>query len=135
MSKKEIKELKKIISDNENNNNEVVSKLLDIIEDLEKTIEELTTRCSDLEEDIEAINEDMELLTDGMHMEDYDPILDAVCPYCNADIEINLDEVEGQDEFKCPECGKAITLEWDSVCDCGGDCDGDCDGCDDDNEE
>ena len=51
----------------------------------------------------------------------------AVCPYCQEEIEIDLEAIEEDEEITCPNCHKEITLEWDDDCGCGCGC-----GCDSD---
>ena len=122
-----IEEIKKSIK-GETVSADVVLDLLQVIEDMEKEIASLTERCSDLEEEVEAINEDINLIYDGMHIEEYDTMFSAVCPYCHEEIEINVEELEEEEDFTCPHCKKEISLEWDDECDCGcSDCGHDCD--------
>lgn len=109
--------------------------MLGLLKDMAEEITSLSERCTDLEEEIEAINEDVNLLNDGMHIEEYDTVFSAVCPYCQEEIEINIEDLEDKEDFTCPHCKKEISLEWDDECgcgcghDCGDDCD--CDDCED----
>ena len=114
----------------EGNSSKVISALVDLVEEMEKELEAL-------QNDMDAVNEDLSLLSDGMHIEEFNSIVDAVCPYCGEEIEIDLDNLESEDEFKCPHCEKEITLEWDECeCGCGHDHDDcDCDDCDDCEDE
>ena len=108
-------------------NKEVATCLLNMLKDMDNEIETLTSRCTELEEEIEAINEDINLLNDGMHIEEYDTVFSAVCPYCQEEIEINIEDLENEEDFTCPHCKKEISLEWDDECGCGCDCDHECD--------
>ena len=105
------------------------------IEKLVNIVLEMQSKIEDLEEEISIINEELDMLSNDMQIENYDSIFEAICPYCQEEIEINLEELEEDEEFVCPHCGKEIALEWseDSCgccdhdeCDCGCDHD-DCD--------
>jgi len=129
-----INELKKLIG-KEKDSGRVISELMDLLEEMDNEIASLNARCDDFEEELEAVNEDINLINDGMHIEEYDTVFTAVCPYCEKEIEINVEELEDMEEITCPHCKKEITLEWDDECGCGcedHDCDDDCDcGCHD----
>lgn len=131
-----IDNIKKLIG-KEKDNEKVIFELLELLEEMEDEISTLNNRCDDFEEELEAVNEDINLINDGMHIEDYDTVFTAVCPYCQEEIDINLEEIEDMEEVTCPHCKKEITLEWDEECSCGcGDheCSDDCD-CHHDDEE
>ena len=68
--------------------------MLGLLKDMAEEIASLSDRCADLEEEIEAINEDVNLLNEGMHIEEYDTVFSAVCPYCQEEIEINIEDLE-----------------------------------------
>ena len=62
---------------------------------------------------------------------------EIVCPYCNYEFIIDLDE--NKSEIECPECKNMIELDWtgninDEKSGCQGSCHG-CIGCGDENEE
>ena len=124
-----IDNIKRLV-EREKDNENVLSELIDLLEDMNDEISSLRNRCEEFEEVLEAVNEDINLINDGMHIEEYDSVFTAVCPYCNKEIEINVEELENMEEVTCPHCKKEITLEWDDNCDCGcGDheCGDDCD--------
>ena len=127
-----IDEIKRLVGQ-EKDSGKVISELMDLLEEMDNEIASLNARCDDFEEELEAVNEDINLINDGMHIEEYDTVFTAVCPYCEKEIEINVEELDDMEEITCPHCKKEITLEWDDECDCGDhDCDDDCDcGCHD----
>ena len=110
--------LKKLV-DNGKDSLEVIAEMLDLFEEMENEVDELNKKYNSLEEEVDAINEDISLLNDGMHVEEYDTIFSAVCPYCQEEIEIDLEAIGDDEEFTCPSCKKEITLEWEDDCDCG----------------
>lgn len=126
--------IKKLIA-KEKDSMDVIAEMLDLFEEMEEEVEALNKKYSELEDEVDAINEDISMLNDGMHVEEYDSVFTAVCPYCQEEIEIDLENLEDDEEFKCPNCNKEITLEWDDECDCCGDHECDCDDCDCDDEE
>jgi len=130
--REKIDNIKKLVG-KEKDSEKVILELLDLLEEMEDEISSLNERYNDLEEEMEAVNEDISLINDGMHIEDYDTVFSAVCPYCHEEVEINVEEIEDMEEVTCPNCKKEITLEWDDECSCG--CgDHDCHECEDDEE-
>lgn len=107
--------------------NEAIAKLVDVISAMQNKVNELEIKVADLEEGNSIINEEIDMLTNDMQLEDYDSIFEAICPYCQEEIEIDLEKVDEDDDFVCPHCGKEIDLEWSDDCDC---CEHDHDGCD-----
>ena len=79
----------KKLAGKEKDSEKVISDLIDLLEEMETEIITLNNRCDDLEEELEAVNEDLNLINDGMHIEEYDTVFSAVCPYCQEEIEIN----------------------------------------------
>ncbi len=54
--------------------------------------------------------------------------MEIVCPYCNKEISLDIDEIADKNEISCPECKNTIELDWGNECGCG-DCEDDCDCC------
>lgn len=84
---------------------------------IDEKIDEITKGLKSIEEDIYGEeNED----------EDEDYEFSVLCPYCDKDFVVEIDEIE--DEIVCPLCNNKIELDWGDDCDC--DCGCDCDDCD-----
>ena len=63
-----------------------------------------------------------------MQKKDFD--FEIVCPYCNYEFVIDVDE--NKTEIECPECNNLIELDWSGDVDdepSAGGCLGDCHGC------
>ena len=111
--------------------------LLTVVSKMQDKIDELETKIADLEEENSIINEELDMLSTDMQLENQGSVFAAICPYCNEEIEIDLEELEEGEDFVCPHCEKEIALEWSDDCECGcgghdhDDCDCDCDDCDD----
>ena len=136
------KDLEKILKIKDSN--EAISELVNVLLKMNDKIEELEAKIDDLEEENSIINEELDMLSTDMQLENYGSVFAAICPYCNEEIEIDLEELEEGDDFVCPHCEKEIALEWSEDCDCGccdhdhDDCDCDdcdCDDCDCEDEE
>ena len=99
------------------------------INELEKMQNELDARMAKMQLVIDHIEKDI-YDEDGFDFE-------IVCPYCNYEFVIDLDE--NKSEIECPECKNMIELDWtgnidDEQSGCGGSCHG-CHGCGEEDEE
>ena len=99
------------------------------INELEKMQNELDARMAKMQQVIDHIEKDI-YDQDGFDFE-------IVCPYCNYEFVIDLDE--NKSEIECPECKNMIELDWtgnidDEQSGCGGSCHG-CHGCGEEDEE
>lgn len=99
------------------------------ISELEKTQRQLDERMAKMQQIIDHIEKDI-YAEDGFDFE-------IVCPYCNYEFIIDLDE--NKTEIECPECKNMIELDWtgnidDEQSGCGGSCHG-CHGCGEVDEE
>ena len=99
------------------------------INELEKMQNELDARMAKMQQVIDHIEKDI-----------YDEDVfdfEIVCPYCNYEFVIDLDE--NKSEIECPECKNMIELDWtgnidDEQSGCGESCHG-CHGCGEEDEE
>ena len=99
------------------------------INELERMQNELDARMAKMQQVIDHIEKDI-YDEDGFDFE-------IVCPYCNYEFVIDLDE--NKSEIECPECKNMIELDWtgnidDEQSGCGGSCHG-CHGCGEEDEE
>lgn len=99
------------------------------INELEKMQNELDARMAKMQQVIDHIEKDI-YDEDGFDFE-------IVCPYCNYEFVIDLDE--NKSEIECPECKNMIELDWtgnidDEQSGCGGSCHG-CHGCGEEDDD
>ena len=38
---------------------------------------------------------------------------DVSCPHCQAQLTVPTEDMGGQEQFECCECGEAFTIDWD----------------------
>ena len=81
---------------------EEYNKLLERIDKMETKQNELEDRLNRMEQVLNAIEKDI-YLDEGFDFE-------IVCPYCNIDFVIDLEE--NKNETECPECKNIIELDW-----------------------
>ena len=103
----------------------------DEIAKLESTQNRLTSQINQMQQVIDNIEKDI-YSDDGFDFE-------IVCPYCNNEFIIDVDE--NKTEVECPECKNIIELDWtggeaddEQQGGCPGNCGG-CQGCSDDDED
>jgi len=130
MSKSKIDELVKAIDTNSAEG----KAMKEIISYFEAEINRLNSKIEELEDGFEQLDNEMAMLVSdldaGFGDFDVEGKIEAVCPYCEETIEIDIESMENDESFICPHCEKEISLEWDCECGCD-DCGDDCD-CDDD---
>ncbi|MCI8444185.1 MAG: DUF342 domain-containing protein [Clostridia bacterium] len=99
------------------------------IEKLERTQKQIEEKMSKMQNVLDNIEKDI-YSEDGFDFE-------IVCPYCNYEFVIDLDE--NKTEVECPECKNTIELDWTGDVDneaegCSGECHG-CSGCNDEDDD
>ena len=101
----------------------------DEISKLEETQKELETNMKKIQQVVDNIERDI-------YDDDFD--FEIICPYCNYEFFIDVDE--NKTEVECPECGNMIELDWsggdteDDQNNCNGNCQG-CSGCEDEDDD
>jgi len=100
----------------------------DEINKLEETQKELETNMKKIQQVVDNIERDI-------YDDDFD--FEIICPYCNYEFFIDVDE--NKTEIECPECGNMIELDWsgdveDDQNNCNGNCKG-CSGCEDEDDD
>lgn len=102
----------------------------------------MNNRVLELAQAQKETNEKMDKMTKSLKKIENDIYLDededdgeytmeVVCPYCNKEISLDIDEIADKDEISCPECKNTIELDWGNECNCD-DCGDDCDCCGED---
>ena len=120
------KEYKKFMDDIQNNIKDKedleyvqqrFAKFLDVVLDqMDKILNYKEEQMNELEQMQKEINkkfEEMQKTVDNIEKdiyedEDYD--FEIICPYCDCEFAINLDEENT--EIECPECNNIIELDW-----------------------
>ncbi len=94
--------------------------------ELENTQKQLDERMTKMQQVIDNIEKDI-YAEDGFDFE-------IVCPYCNYEFIIDLDE--NKTEIECPECNNLIELDWTGDLEnMEHECNGSCHGCHSCNED
>lgn len=98
------------------------------IERLEKTQKQIESKIEKMQNILDNIEKDI-YADEGFDFE-------IICPYCNYDFIIDMDE--NKTEVECPECHNTIELDWSGDIDeedgCHGSCHG-CHGCSDEDDD
>lgn len=95
----------------------------------------IVEKHKELAKRMQSLEEKMDKLQKDIYLEDDEDInFEIICPYCNAEFEVDMSE-EIKNEIKCPECENTIELDWNGDDEgCGGHCHG-CHGCSDESNE
>lgn len=80
----------------------------------------------------EAMLQKMQTMVDDFEKDIYDENdsdfdFEIICPYCNAEFFIDVDE--NKTEIQCPQCKNTIELDWNGDIDDESGCNGICGGC------
>ena len=96
--------------------------ILDVLGEVGESFEALAESHGELSDYVESIDEDLaDLEADLYDDEDedvaedddgeFESTIEYECPHCGAKIEIDPDDVDFDEETKCPECGKDLFPE------------------------
>lgn len=86
---------------------------------------ETNEKIDKIEKSLKKIENDIYLDEDD---EDGEYTMEIVCPYCNKEFSLDIEQIADKEEINCPECKNTIELDWGNECGCG-DCGDDCDCC------
>ena len=87
---------------------EKISQIEKIQSDLEQRISSMQQEIADIEQDIYI--EDEEEIYDNIDDEQGDYDFEIVCPYCDNEFLIDLNQENS--EIECPQCNNIIELDW-----------------------
>lgn len=114
----------------------VLEKMDEIMEYKKEQVENLENKQKQIEEKMEKMQQIIDNIEKDIYLDDgFD--FEIVCPYCNYEFIIDMDE--NKTEIECPECKNIIELDWSGDIDkeseygCLGNCHG-CSGCDEEDD-
>lgn len=106
--------------------NKMILALLDLVSDMAGKLEELSDAHDELNDYVESIDDDLADLEEVLFSDDEDEELyeddedededdeddiSYACPNCGHEIVFRASEVDFEEEFLCPECGKPVFPE------------------------
>lgn len=98
-----------------------------IVTSSDDRINELEDRLEQMEVKMEKLNDNIHEITSDIYEEDeFD--FEIVCPYCNHQFVVDINDENNLKEVKCPECKNLIELDWNEEEHCSGHCES-CSGC------
>ena len=98
----------------------VILGILDVLGEVGVSFEALAESHGELSDYVEAIDEDLADLEADLYDDEDENLaedngaadfIDYVCPHCGATVEIDPEEVDFDEESKCPKCGKELFPE------------------------
>ena len=107
----------------EKDSNRLILEILDVLGEVGDAFEALAEAHGELSDYVESIDEDLaDLEADLYDDEDedvakdqndgtFESTIEYECPHCGATINIDPDDVDFNEETKCPECGKDLFPE------------------------
>ena len=82
---------------------------------------------------MEKLNDNIHEITSDIYEEDeFD--FEIVCPYCNHQFVVDINDENNLKEVKCPECKNLIELDWNEEEHCSGHCES-CSACSEELED
>ncbi len=79
-------------------------------EELNEYVESIDDDLADLEETIFEDDEDYEPVDDEDALED-DELISYACPSCGHELQFRVDDVDFDEDYLCPACGKPVFPE------------------------
>ncbi len=107
----------------EKDSHRLILGILDVLGEVGDSFEALAESHAELSDYVESIDEDLadleadlyddedEDLAEEEEDEEFESTIEYECPHCGAMINIDPDDVDFDEETKCPECGKDLFPE------------------------
>ncbi len=108
----------------EKDSHKLILGILDVLGEVGESFEALAESHGELSDYVESIDEDLADLEADLYddededaaeddggEEDFESTIEYECPHCGAMIRIDPDDVDFDEETKCPECGKDLFPE------------------------
>ncbi|MGL4991347.1 MAG: CD1247 N-terminal domain-containing protein [Sarcina sp.] len=113
--RKSINELKFILKENKEINNDFNKKLVEVIENLSETIDEIQINLNNVAEDLSFINDDLSNVQEELFeevtfedLEDEDEYIEINCSTCNKPIFVENSVIKNKEKIACPYCTNQI---------------------------
>lgn len=117
--------------DPEENTNRLILGILDILSDVSENLDEISTAHTELSDYVDSIDEDLADLEAELYDDEDDELYDEdaeeydeddeeisegdvllyECPHCGTQVEIDAEDVDFDENAKCPSCGKELFPE------------------------
>ena len=107
----------------EKDSHRLILEILDVLGEVGDAFEALAESHGELSDYVESIDEDLadleadlyddedEELAEDEDGEDFESSIEYECPHCGTVIQLDPDDVDFDDDAKCPECGKDLFPE------------------------
>jgi len=104
----------------EKDSNRLILGILEVLGEVGASFESLAASHEELSDYVESIDEDLADLEEDLYDDEDenmaeddrgDGLIEYECPHCGTLIMINPDEVDFEEDAKCPECGKELFPE------------------------
>ena len=107
----------------EKDSHRLILGILDVLGDVGESFEALAESHGELSEYVESIDEDLADLEADLYDDEnenvagegkdgeFESSIEYECPHCGTVIEIDPDDVDFDDDAKCPKCGKELFPE------------------------
>lgn len=112
----------------------ILNQIDNIMEHKQEEMQQLEDKQKQIEEKMDKMQQVIDNIEKDIYSDEgFD--FEVVCPYCNYEFIIDLDQ--NKTEIECPECENVIELDWtgDTNSDLNNDCLGHCSGCSSCDEE
>lgn len=101
--------------------NKLILSIIDLLADTTSQLDELTETVDELDDYVASMDEDLTDLADALcdeeddeeddDMEDGDELISYACPSCGHELQFRASDVDFDEDYLCPECGKPVFPE------------------------
>lgn len=105
--------------------NKLILEILNVLTDTAEALEAMDDRVSELDSYVESIDDDLADLEDTLFGDDLeddddedededdedDELITYACPHCGHELEFRASDVDFEEDYLCPACGKSVFPE------------------------
>ena len=96
--------------------NAFADEISELNSDMNTRMIELAQSQNEANEKMDKIEKSLKKIENDIYLDDDDEegeyTMEIVCPYCNKEFSLDIDQIADKEEINCPECKNAIELDW-----------------------
>ena len=109
----------------EKDSNKLILEILNAMGEMAEEMQAMTDAHDELNEYVESIDDDLADLEETLFGDEDDELISYACPSCGHELQFRASDVDFDEDYLCPACGKPVFPELEEDEDAPVDVDGD----------